>query len=292
MKKYLIMITISALSFSTFGENLYNLNKKYQEAIQLIHVEGKKNEGKLMLKRLMAQASPHSDLRKKIKKSYSHLVQGKNKESIKFAFGKKREFYCRGIGLVLLEGKHANGSKSRMVLKDGERRLSNKYSRVTDGRWIYELSNSFRKPIDSEVWVDNSSNKMIGFKEVRKRLDGGIDNGEYRCELDGTGRSSTCSFSTRGEVEEPLPMFLATDYHMWGNRFYGYNLKFKVGYSDHSGSVESTIDNRKRLFLKSNRLVKKYLPELMVKDSLGVERHYNGCFQVDYDIYLDRVSII
>ena len=87
---------------------------------------------------------------------------------------------------------------------------------------------------------------------------------------------------TTGKTQEPLPMFMAQEYHRWGEFDLGFTIQFQVGYEDISKGAENIGGNRASL--RSSRKVTRALPLYSYTDAVGNVYRYEDCFEVVLNI--------
>jgi hypothetical protein len=122
--------------------------------------------------------------------------------------------------------------------------------------------------------------------ETRQRPDKKWDKGVFIASW--TDGKFSSSYSTNGDVSEPSPMFLATDFQLWGNADLAYLLTFKLGHEGHSHNHDRAAG--KGVDLKSSRKVNEHFATYATTDSKGQTHNYKDCFRVDYKIELDKVE--
>lgn len=184
-------------------------------------------------------------------------------------------------------GEHNDGSTSHLVLTRSNRKLaSGSFSQIESGDWAYELTNSFRSPSISEFWMIHGSPKSYQIKEVRNNSNAKTDTGEYSASWQ--GNHTTHSFSTRGDGAEPMHMYMAMEYHAWGNNDLGYRINFTQG--NRSTAETSYPTSTKIIVVSSERTVGPHVSQIKVKDSQGVEHDYKNCYSVNYEIRLQQVE--
>lgn len=206
-----------------------------------------------------------------------------------YATGKKSEFYCRAKGLVMATGQHADGSVSRLVLISANRAMaSDAYALTEDGsQWIYELSNSFRQPVRSEIWQTYGRPGAFDVFEVRRLPDDKSDQASWRSKW-GAGRNEGhYSVNTSSRSPEPTRgMVMAFEYQLWGSDDLGGELTFAVGQRDvRHFRVAGRLSGRMPLL--SEREVAEHLPALTYEDAGGASHTFSDCYRVDLTIKYD-----
>ncbi|MGE3680096.1 MAG: AgmX/PglI C-terminal domain-containing protein [Bdellovibrionales bacterium] len=278
-----VSLTAAAVMFvtvaSTSRARASSLEKMdtFREALRRKHVAGLK-EG------------PPSDERSRPSDDMSRALG--------FATGKKTEIYCRGEGLVGLETRHNDGSWARVVLVSSNREMRRRsYNMMAKGDWVYELSSTFRKPMQSQLWIVASTKNSYNIKENRNHPNGKSDTGSFQASW--SDHRDDESFNSQGgdipegfaatpeRTHEPLPWYMALDYHLWGNSDLGYRISFDTGFTD---SRDLRIRSMTKDFtIRSSRRVGERLPTYETKDSGGAAVSYNDCYPVNYEIALVTV---
>lgn len=287
--KWFITLTVLVISLSTLAGNRFDQMETYREIQRLMKIQGQKKPALQLAKSLLAQIDQNDELYKEVSELIGFLADGNPnfplEKAIKFATGTKDEIYCKGAGLVYMEGKHNDGTTSTLKLISSNRDLGGTYSLVKGGDWVYELDTEYREPITSESWLDQSSSNSYQIREFRRRINGN-DTGKWSAEWHGTNVSH--SYSTRGESPEPLPMYMANDYHLWGAYDLGFRIDFKVGYKDKVHGRES--GSTKAIILKTDREVTERLPKFDYRDAKGKYHEYADCFKVRLKVELDSLE--
>ncbi len=207
-----------------------------------------------------------------------------------YATGLKNEFYCKDVGLVMAEGKHADGSVSRLLLVSNNRKVApGSYALVENGsQWVYELSDSFRAPIRSEVWQTYGQANAFDLFEVRRKGEGAFDQGSWKAEW---GPGSTHSdISVTGDDLEPVrSLFMAMQYALWGSYRLGLDVTFKEGTRDR---VRSFAKGKRsgRFALLADRVVAEHLPVVAFDDADGGAHSYQDCFRVELKLRGDGAA--
>lgn len=286
----LLLLAITVISGRVTAANLLTQKETYREVLRLEKIDGQKEKALEMARQLLTQVPQQDPLFKDLQDVIQRLDAFGSEESlqkaIQFVTGKKTEVYCKDVGLVEVEGTHKDGATSRVILISSNRKLvPNSYSRVLSGDWGYELSSTYRAPMRSDLFGSGSAG-TYKITEIRSRESGAFDRGTYWAEWAG-GDSISNSYSTSGRVLEPAPVFLASDYHLWGNRDLGFLIEFKVGSSGRSGGRES--GGRQHIMLESTRRVTDHLPSYSYRDAKGGEHSYKDCFKVRYEIGLKEL---
>ncbi len=292
MKKVMLLLLIPSFCFAKNG---FEIAKEYERVIELAHVQGSYKKARQKIEGLIAQVDTSHPLFNDIYKLYKKINKkdpnSDTQKAIKFATGRKTEFYCKDKGLVLARIKHNDGTKSKLVLLSSNREMKpGSYSIMTGGSWAYELDTEYRQPIKSEVWINHSSDKSYSLEELRRFPDSKPDKGFWRANwtsLNDFYRNSR----TNGNSKEPIPMYMGVDYHLFGNKDLGYEINFKVGEIDQFKTDEMMYDNKTLIKLNSRRRVAKHLDTFTVIDSKGVKRVYNDCFQVVSRIRFKGIDI-
>lgn len=282
-----IMVSVSQPSVAS---PTYEEMQTFHEIQRLKHVAGREREARELARTLLAKMGKSSELKPELHMLLHELEKGNPQfdleKAVKYATGTKQEIYCKGVGLVEMTGRHNDGSTSHVVLTKWTRAFhpSGDYSQMKSGTWVYEMSNTHRKATSSDLWITSETTTNWKVSELRENTDGRADRGTWICSLEGT-RNSTCSLSTNGQVKEPLPMFMALDYHLWGNRDLGYRIQFEPGFTDVHDARE--VGAKKDILLKAVRTVGTAIPVHGYKDSAGKSYEHKDCYPVDYKITLD-----
>ncbi|MCB0414285.1 MAG: hypothetical protein KDD50_08130 [Bdellovibrionales bacterium] len=288
MKRFITFVAV-IFSLSAFAGNRFDQMETYREIQRLMKVQGKKRPALNLAKGLLAQLDQEDELYKEVSELIGFLGDGNPnfplEKAIKYATGTKEEIYCKGVGLVHLEGKHNDGTKSSLKLISSNRDLGDTYSFVKGGDWVYELDTGYREPVTSESWLDQSTANSYQVREFRRRTEGN-DKGTWKASWQ--GNSSSTSYSTSGETLEPLPMYMANDYHLWGAYDLGFKINFKVGEKDKIYNREG--GSTKAIILKTDREVTKHLDQFNYKDAKGNNHKFSDCFKVHLKIELDKLE--
>lgn len=283
MKK-MITVTLLAVGMNVFANGL-DVAHRYQDAMDAHKVEQNTEKAKVILEDVLGDISNDHPLFEDIYKSYLDYSGVKASDdlekAIKFATGRKEEAYCKGVGLVFSKAFHNDGTISRLFLGESKRTLGkDSYSVMYDGRWTYQLDTEYREPIKSEVWINSADENHYDIQELRNTPKG-RDKGKWTAKWrDG---SFSNSFSTKGSVKEPIPMYMAVDYQAWGTPDLGYRIDFKVGNAQKTSSHEPTFGHG-RILLNGERTVKKKLKFYKTRDFDQKVRKYNDCFLVETKI--------
>jgi len=286
-----LLISISA--FATFAGSSQARNQledfeDYRSFLETKHVKGDAQLAQNQLSRLVDRL-PSGDFLKAhiVTHDLAENTATPDPDELAYATGRKKEYYCKGKGLVLAEGEHSDGNWSKLVLLSSVRRMdSDQYAIVQDGsQWIYELSNSFRQPAQSEVWQTYGRENAFNIMEVRRLDHGKVDQGSWDYQWSDGGFRSR--HSVTGEHLEPVRnLFMATQYHLWGSVHLGYDLKFEVGYKD-INKWRANGDKSGNFPVLSEREVAKHYPELTVTDSTGADHIHSDCYRVDMTLTYD-----
>lgn len=292
MKRKAVIIGLMTLAVaSAIGATSFDRANALKEELKLNHVDGNK-EAATRLATKLAQASGtepfiQGALQEELRGLDTPVMNKNFEQAVKFVTGTKTEFYCAGQGLVEMSGEHDDGSTSHLVLTRSNRKMvNNSYSQIEAGDWAYELTNSYRRPTLSELWLVTSSPSSYHVKESRSKSDGKSDTAEYAASW--SKNHQTNSFGSQGGGPEPLPVYMAIDFHVWGNTDMGYRIKFEPGATD--SRFTGVHGAAREIELNSERTVGELLLTHKVKDSQGVEREYKNCFPVRYKITLHKLS--
>ena len=151
---------------------------------------------------------------------------------------------------------------------------------MNGGRYKYVLTTGYRQKTESEAWINSGNANHYDLEELRIH-DDGRDTGKWSAKFSpGSMRSR---YSTRGNVKEPIPMFMANDYHAWGTRDLGYQIKFKVGETDNQDAHENAFGS-KRILLQTKRVVRRHTPTYTVQMRGQEPMVYKDCFIVESTI--------
>lgn len=286
----LLLLKCSIFLALAANANQLDQMKTYNEIQKLINVQGDKNTALDLSKKLLAQLNKEDKLYNEVSDLIVYLKDGNPnfplEKAIKFATGTKDEIYCKGIGLVYMIAKHNDGTTSELKLISSNRKFSNDYSIIKSGDWIYELDTGYRDPAKSESWIETSTENSFKLKELRRRNKGEIDEGTWTA--DWSSGKTEFHYHTKGDTPEPLPIYMANDYHLWGGYDLGYKIKFKVGSKDQLNGHEQGAP--KRILLKTDREVTEKLEHYEFKDATGTNHKHADCFKVRYDIKLDKLQ--
>ena len=208
-------------------------------------------------------------------------------KAIPYATGTKDEVYCKGVGLVHLLAKHNDKTESTVKLIRNNRTIDkDSYNVVTGGDWTYQVDTGYREAKNSRVWMDRASIDSYKMREVRALGRGHSDRGRYKGKWKEGDRSF--SYHGTGDVKEPVPLFLASDFHLWGAWDLGFKIEFRKGFTDKMNGRESGAP--KDIVLKTTRTVKEKMPSFSFKDVSGRSYTYNDCYRVQSVIELDRLE--
>lgn len=284
LTKILLIILLPSLSLAGPIED----SKEVHKLLSKLYLDGKKQEsGKLGFKiaKALPQNSPfQSVVRDAIDaSSTSEQIDSEKKKEIYFATGEKSEIYCRGVGLVHMEGRHNNGTASKLILiKNNRGTKKDQYAIMGDSaEWSYELENAYRPASISELYQPYGRQNAFDIIEIRKKKSGHADKGYWSYQWG--DKNSRSNHSINGSPKEPTRMYMALQYHIWGSPELGYTLKFEQGYEDQKTGFTSASTSG-RINLKSKRKVTEHLPSFSYKDSKGKEYSYNDCWQVESSI--------
>ncbi len=278
------------ISSAAMAGNQFDHMEAFREIQRLIKVEDQKKPALELAKQLQEQLDKDDDLYKDVSLLVTQLGKGNPNfpldKAIKFATGQKDEIFCKNVGLVFQEGRHNDGTISTLKLISSNRDLGGTYSQIKSGDWIYEFDSEYRDPVNSESWLDESTDHSYKMREFRRKENGRFDDGKWSVSWYGTGYSS--STSTHGESFEPLPMYMANDYAMWGTYDMGFKIKFEVGYKDQVKDRQN--GSSKIIVLATDREVIEKLPKYSYQDAAGGFHEYPDCFKVRSDIKLDKLE--
>ncbi len=283
MKK---MIGIFFIMVNCFAGDI-DIAHNYQKALDAYQIDNNKVQAKAMLEEILEVTDRTDSLYNDIYNTYLELIDVKEREgltkAIKFVTGRKEEIFCKNIGLVYAHYFHNDGTESQLILTESKRKLEKgSYSVITEGSWKYQLDTEYRKPIESDLWINDGDSTSYDIREARKNGDKGSWKQYFK------PGSNYGSNSTSGDVKEPLPMYMAFDFQVWGTPDAGYGIDFKVGATDKTTAGENTFVNG-RLFLASERVVKKKIQNFQKKDFNNQLHKYNDCFQVNTKIQLASI---
>lgn len=288
MKNVLILVAL-IVGFQLKAESEFNKNEAYLEIQRLMNVQGDKQAALDLAKTLFNKLDKKDRLYPEIENLIGYLGDGNPTfpldKAVKFVTGKKEEVYCKGAGLVHMQGFHNDGTKSELRLISHSRKMDS-YAVMNKGDWIYELDTDYREPIKSDSWLQESTNSSFKMKEFRRLKNEKFEEGVWTSKWD--KKSDSLSYQTNGDTPEPIPMFLANDYHLWGSPDLGYKINFKVGATDKIASHEQGPP--KTIYMKGVRTVEKKLDNYDYKESNGTSHSYKDCFLVVSKIELDHLE--
>lgn len=289
IRSAIALLALFAVATAVATTSYDRVNALKQE-LKLHNVDGKKEEAAKLAAELAKNPANEPFVQGPLQEELAALDASVSNTSLEkalnFVTGGKTEIYCEGKGLVELKGEHNDKTTSHIVLVRSNRVLTPRsFSQVESGDFAYEFSNSYRGPSISEFVIISGSPTSYHLKEVRSKTNGKTDTGEFSANWGGKKMSN--SGSSSGEVLEPIPMYMAYDFHSWGNRDLGYKLKFEPGFSDTQESTERTTT--KDIVLFSERSVGEAIPEYEVKDSKGEAQKFNNCFPVKYRITYKQI---
>ncbi len=287
MKKFIILLILSLRLYANDLEHGY----KYQHAIEEYKIEQNRTKAKIELEDVLSSMSSDHPLFNDVYASYLEVSDVKTsdelKNAISFATGRKEEAYCKDIGLVFLKAFHNDNSISRVFLTDNNRHLEqDSYSIIESGNWMYQLGNAYRKPMKSELWINSANSSHFDMEELRKTKKG-RDQGKWTASW--KAGSFMNSFHSSGSVKEPIPMYMANDYHAWGTPDLGYQIVFKVGDTQEFTTKESTF-NHGRIILKSTRTVISQHNIFKTRDFDHKLKVYKNCYLVETKIKFAGIS--
>ncbi|NRA66136.1 MAG: hypothetical protein HRU19_16730 [Pseudobacteriovorax sp.] len=285
-----IILLTAALSFNTaFGESRFEQMEVYREILKLSHIEGKKKEALDLATELQTKLDRKDDLYQKLDSLRESLGAKRSKyplePALAFITGTKTNIYCRNVGLVHMSAEHNDGTKSSLKLVSSNRKMNNSYSLVVGGDWVYELDTDYREPVKSEAWIDESTETSYKIREYRQREKGLFEAGNWTTSWSGSKFRNRSH--TTGNAPEPLPMFMAQEYHRWGEFDLGFPIDFKVGFED-TAQGEENIE-KARVVLRSERKVTKALNQYMFTDSSMQKHQYFDCFEVFVKIGIENL---
>jgi hypothetical protein len=261
----------------------------YRQVLVAQHVHADIEGARRGIKKLLDTTSDDAPLASALRGTAAELDAsegGDARAEIAYATGRKSEFYCRARGLVLAEGHHEDGTASRLVLISGERRVApDEYSRMTGDQWVYELTDGYRPPSRSQVWMTYGAAREFNIFEVRTRGDGAADRGSWSSRWSRPGDREH-DFSVTGTALEPVRMYMAMHYHLWGSWDLGFDLRFEPGYHD-TQFLWVSGNTLRRIYLRADRVVAEALPHLSVTDAAGAAHEYDDCWRVDLAIAQD-----
>jgi hypothetical protein len=264
---------------------------QFKEALKLENVDGKKEAALQILRDLATQVAPNEELYSKVQNEISKLDPNNGQfelhKAVKFATGKKTETYCEDVGPVEVSVEHNDGTKSRVILISGSRTFSNgnRFSQIKGGSWVYELTNGYRpKPVTSEVSAIGGTPTSFSIDEIRPFDQNHADKGHYEGTISSDSKNTKLDFHTQGDVREPSPMFLGTDFLVWANPDAGYAIDFKEGAVSFTEATET--GGPKKLVLQGKRTVGALLKEYSYKDAKGKVHSYKKCYPVRYEVSL------
>jgi len=264
-----------------------------KEELRLHHVDGKKSDAALVASNLAlgADNEPYvsGPLQEELAALDATLTNTSLDKAINFITGKKTETYCEGQGMVEMAGAHNDGSTSHIALIRSNRLMSgDSYSQVESGDWTYDFTDSYRHPSSSDVLMVASGPTSYNMKEVRNNPNGKSDVGEFQASWS-TGKMLVNNHTQSGDATpEPIPMYMALDYQLWGNSDLGYKLKFEPGFHDTQESTERT--STKNIVLLSDRTVGDKIDSVQVTDSNNETHDYKNCYVVTYNIKVKKIE--
>lgn len=255
---------------------------RFQRAVDAIEFEKDMDKAKLILEDVLSDIDSNSPIFRDVYRSYLRVSGVKKSDSlekaIKFATGKRSEFYCKDKGLVSSVIHHNDNTTSRLMLVEDNRKLKKgSYSIVLDGSWKFQLSTGYREPVVSKAWINSASENHYDIQEIRVR-ENGEDRGQWTAKWEGD--SMTNNYSTQGSVKEPIPMYMATDYQAFGTSDQGYRINFQVGSTSQHRSKESTFNNG-RIRLIAHRTVLKHFKNLDITLLKEGRRTFKDCYEVE-----------
>jgi hypothetical protein len=262
-----------------------------KDELKLHHVDGKKDEAARLATKLASTGNNEpfvqGALQEELRGLDTDVTTSSLDKEVKFLTGSKTEMYCEGQGLVEMTGEHKDGSTSHLVLVRSNRKLlPDTYSDVESGDWTYELTDSYRRPSISELWMITGSPSSFHVKEVRNRPNGKADSGDFSSSW--TPTKTSASFGSQGEGAEPVHTYMALDFHLWGNTDLGYKIKFEPG--TEQSQEWSYTGSTKNIHIESVRTVGEKLALYKVKDSQSTEHEFKSCFPVTYQISLKKLE--
>lgn len=273
-----------------FTGNRFDQMEAYREIQRHEKIEGQKRPALELANNLMAQLDQNDELYKDVAKLAGGMGNGNPhfplEKAIKFATGKKEEIYCKGIGLVHLKANHNDGTVSTVKLISSNRDLGGTYNLVRKGDWIYELDTAYREPMNSESWLDEATANSYKMREFRRREKGNFDDGRWN--ISWGKQDYNGSSQTHGETPEPLPIYMANDYHLWGAYDLGFKIDFKVGSKDKISGRETGA--QKDIILTTDREVVEKLSQFDYLDAKGNTHKYSDCFKVQSTVQLDKLE--
>ena len=291
MKSKAILIGLMTLAVATaVAATSFDRANVLKDELKLHHVDGKKDEAAQLATKLASSGNNEpfvqGALKEELRGLDSQTTTSTLDKDVKFLTGTKTETYCENQGLVEMSGEHKDGSTSHLVLTRSNRKLlPGTFSQMVSGDWAYELTDSYRRPSVSELWMVTGSPSSFHVKEVRNKPSGRADSGEFSASW--TGKKMSSSFGSQGDGVEPVH-YMSLDFQLWGNTDLGYKIDFTPGdvTKDESGTTTST----KTIFIESTRTVGELLPQYKTKDSQGTEHEYKNCYPVKYQIALKRLE--
>lgn len=291
-KIIICLLGVCACSFLTLEagahEKIDNMMMLY-DLQKYIHVEDNVVKARKTASELVSRISDKSELHAILTPLVQKIgaISKEPDESIRFATGTKDEIYCKDVGLVHLLARHNNGTTSEVRIISSNRKLSGGYSIPISGDWVYEFNSSYRESIRSESWMVKSTPNSYEITEVRQNKNGDFDEGHWMAEWNKEG-PATLKAKTKGEMEEPVPMYMANAYHNWGTYDMGFKINFKVGYKDTIfGKCNGLVNT---IWQKTRRSVGERLEQISYSDSSGKKHTYNDCFKVHSVIELDKLE--
>ena len=290
MKQTLLKTLLLTSTFSSaLAYNGLDAAKDYERLLHILNIGGDVERAKMMSEGLMANINVYHPLYSQVEQTYLELNGDDNEralhKAIRYATGTKKEIYCKDKGLVFLKAYHNDGTISRMFLKDETREyIGSGYAAISRGQATYEIDTEYREPILSTV--ETIKGTLQSYESKERRNNGDV--GTYSANWSGSGISY--SYSSRGNVPEPIPMYMATDYHAWGNPTLGYDIEFKVHNKGERKTHESLMKGGK-IYTKSFWKVRAYMPTFFVRDFSGNRINYKDCYQVNYTIKYNKLKL-
>lgn len=277
-------VSFILVNSNAFALNDYDLSRSYMEVLKEKHLNGNVQNARKLAQDQLQRLPNDSEIANNFAAEAYEERDGLPQlliAKVKFLEGTKKEVYCKNLGLVHMEGNHQDGTKSSLRIRDyaiiGQ---SGDYATRTAGNWVFELTNGYRRNTPSNVVLVSGTSNSYELLEMRRHGQGEIDVGDYKFRLE--GEKEKHNYHTRGEVLEPWPMYMATDFQLWGSPDLGLKLKFFPGYKDVNESTQS--GNGYRIFLRSERKVGNHLATYSFVDSTGGSSSFEDCFPVETKI--------
>ncbi len=294
--KYLGILTglavavLGAPSMSQAKYNRFDQMETFREVQTLTHIAGQKKQALQLGDKLLTQLDKSDPLFQPLNELTNSLNDGNPTypldKAVKFATGTKVEIYCRGQGLVHLIGNHNDGTKTEVKLIASNRKMGQEFAYITGGDWLYEMFTGYRTLTRSESWLDTSTSSSYSIQEFRKRAGGEFDEGKGTAQWQ-NGHVQN-SYHTKGETHEPLPLYMANDFHLWGSYDLGFKIQFKLGYKDEMQARER--GSTKVIVLKTKREVIEKLESYDFTDSERKTHLFQNCYKVKSNIDLDKLE--